>query len=73
MKFLMLLASLAIVACGDSYDSSNANEDVEEASKSLSEAMHDPIDAAEEVEEELMKAKDELDAAMRDAEGSLKE
>lgn len=73
MRYLILIASLTIVACGNSYDDSSENEDVEQASKSLSEAMHEPIDAAEEVEEELMKAKDELDAAMKDAEGALKE
>jgi len=70
MRYLILLASLAFVACGDSSDDSSAEEVIEEASKSLNESMHEPIDAAEEVEDELMKAKQGIDDAMREAEGA---
>ena len=70
MKALLFLSIFLLAACGGSNDDSAAAEDVEEAADVLGESYHDSIDAAEAVEEELMKAKDDLDAAMKEAEGS---
>lgn len=69
MRYLILLASLVCVACGDSSDDSAAAEAIEEAPDSMSESMHAPIDAAEQVEDELMKAKQGIDDALDEAEG----
>lgn len=70
MKHLFLLTLLAFAGCGDSSDESSANDAVEEASDVLGESFHDNLDAAEAVEDEVMKAKENLDAAMEEAEGS---
>lgn len=70
MKYIILLAALAFAGCGDSSDSSGATEAVEEASDVLGESFHDSLDAAEAVEEEVMQAKKDLDAAMQEAEGN---
>ena len=70
MKYMILLAALALGGCGDSSDDSSATEAVEEASDVLGESYHESLDAAEAVEEELMKSKEDLDAALKEAEGT---
>ena len=70
MKHIILLAVLALAGCGDASDESSANDAVEPASDVLGESFHDNLDAAEAVEEEVMKAKENLDAAMEEAEGA---
>jgi hypothetical protein len=70
MKALLFLSIFLLAACSGSNDETGTAEDVEEAADVLGESYHDSIDAAEAVEEELMNAKDELDAAMREAEGA---
>ncbi len=69
MKYLLLVVSLALIGCGTSDDSSDtsAADEVPEAESSVSEALHDPLDKAEAVEDVLMKAKEERDKALEDA------
>ena len=70
MKYILLLAALSLGGCGDSSDNSSATEAVEEPSDVLGESFHESLDAAEAVEEELMKSKEDLDAALKEAEGT---
>jgi hypothetical protein len=69
MKALLFLSIFLLAACSGSNDETGAAEEVEEAADVLGDSYHDSIDAAEAVEEELMKAKDDLDAAIQEAEG----
>ena len=71
MKYLPLVISLALIGCGTSDDSSDtsAADEVPEAEGSISEALHDPLDKAEAVEDVLMKAKEDRDKAIEDAAG----
>lgn len=69
MRYLILLAALAFAGCGDSSDDTSSAEAVEEASDVLGESMHESLDAAEAVEDELMKSKEDMDAALQEAEG----
>ncbi len=71
MKYLPLVISLALIGCGTSDDSSDtsAADEVPEAEGSISEALHDPLDKAEAVEDVLMKAKEDRDKALEDAAG----
>jgi hypothetical protein len=69
MRYLILLAALAFAGCGDSSDDASSTEAVEEASDVLGESLHESLDAAEAVEDELMKSKADMDAALKEAEG----
>jgi hypothetical protein len=69
MRYLILLAVLAFAGCGNSSDDSSAAEAVEEASDVMGKSLHESLDAAEAVEDELMKSKEDMDAALREAEG----
>jgi hypothetical protein len=69
MRYLILLAALAFAGCGSSSDDSGTAEVVEEASDVMGESLHESLDAAEAVESELMKSKEDTDAALREAEG----
>ena len=71
MKYLPLVIGLALIGCGTSDDSSDtsAADEVPEAEGSISEALHDPLDKAEAVEDVLMKAKEDRDKALEDAAG----
>jgi hypothetical protein len=69
MKHMILLAALALASCGDSTDQSGSTESVEEATDVLGESFHESLDSAEAVEGELMRAKENLDAAIEEAEG----
>ena len=69
MRYLILLAALAFAGCGNSSDDTSEPEAVEEASDVLGESMHESLDAAEAVEDELMKSKEDMDAALQEAEG----
>ena len=71
MKYLPLVISLAFIGCGTSDDSSDtsAADEVPEAEGSISEALHDPLDKAEAVEDVLLKAKEDRDKALEDAAG----
>jgi hypothetical protein len=68
MRYLILLAALAIAACGSSSDDSSAAEAVEQGSDVLGESLHESLEAAEAVEDELMKSKEDMDAAIEKAE-----
>ena len=68
MRYLILLAALAIAACGSSSDDSSAAEAVEQGSDVLGEPLHESLEAAEAVEDELMKSKEDMDAAIEKAE-----
>jgi len=69
MRYLILFAALALAGCGNSPDDSSAAETVEEASDVMGESLHESLDAAEAVEDELMKSKQDMDAALHEAEG----
>ena len=69
MRMLILLSVFLFAGCGGSDDNSTVAEDVEEAEDVLGESFHDSMDAAEEVEQELMKSKEDMDAALEEAEG----
>jgi hypothetical protein len=69
MRYLILLAALALAGCGNSSDDSGTAEAVEEPSDVMGESLHESLDAAEAVESELMKSKEDTDAALREAEG----
>ena len=71
MKYLPLVISLSLIGCGTSDDSSDtsAADEVPEAEGSISEALHDPLDKAEAVEDVLLKAKEDRDKALEDAAG----
>ena len=47
MRYLILLAALAIAACGSSSDDSSAAEAVEQGSDVLGEPLHESLEAAE--------------------------
>ena len=70
MKYLPLVISLALIGCGTSDDSSDtsAADEVPEAEGSISEALHEPLDKAEAVEDVIMKAKEDRDKALEAAE-----
>ncbi len=70
MKYLPLAISLALIGCGTSDDSSDtsAADEVPEAEGSISEALHEPLDKAEAVEDVIMKAKEDRDKALEAAE-----
>ncbi len=70
MKYLPLVISLVFVGCGMSDDSSDtsAADEVPEAEGSISEALHEPLDKAEAVEDVIMKAKEDRDKALEAAE-----
>ncbi len=70
MKYLPLVISLVFIGCGTSDDSSDtsAADEVPEAEGSLSEALHEPLDKAEAVEDVIMKAKEDRDKALEAAE-----
>ena len=69
MRYLILLAALAFAGCGSSSDDSGTSEAVEEPSDVMGESLHESLDASEAVEGELMKSKEDTDAALREAEG----
>ena len=71
MKYLPLVISSVLIGCGTSDDSSDtsAADEVPEAEGSISEALHDPLDKAEAVEDVLLKAKEDRDKALEDAAG----
>lgn len=65
MRYLVLLISLAFVACGGrSADDYSADEEVEEAAESIGATFHDALEAAEAVEDDLMEAKKGIDDAL---------
>ncbi len=70
MKYLPLVISLVFIGCGTSDDSSDtsAADEVPEAEGSISEALHEPLDKAEAVEDVIMKAKEDRDKALEAAE-----
>ena len=70
MKYLPLVISLVFIGCGTSDDSSDtsAADEVPEVEGSISEALHEPLDKAEAVEDVLMKAKEDRDKALEAAE-----
>ena len=70
MKYLLLAISLVLIGCGSSDDSSDSSaaDEVQEAEGSVSEALHDPLDKAEAVEDVLMKAKEDRDKALDEVE-----
>jgi hypothetical protein len=69
MRYLLLVFSLVLIGCGTSDDSSTtrAADEAPEAAGSVSEALHDPLDKAEAVEDVLMKAKEDRDKALEAA------
>ncbi len=69
MRYLLLVFSLVLIGCGTSDDSSTtrAADEAPEAEGSVSEALHDPLDKAEAVEDVLMKAKEDRDKALEAA------
>jgi len=69
MKYLLLVISLVLIGCGTPDDSSetSAADEVPEAEQTVSEALHDPLDKAEAVEDVLMKAKEDRDKAIEEA------
>ena len=70
MKYLPLVISSVLIGCGTSDDSSDtsAADEVPEAEGSISEALHEPLDKAEAVEDVIMKAKEDRDKALEAAE-----
>ena len=75
MKYLLLAISLVLIGCGTSDDSSDtsAADEVPEAEGSISEALHEPLDKAEAVEDVIMKAKEDRDKALEAAEDASSE
>lgn len=69
MKIIIFCAALALVGCGDASEKAGGTEAVEEAADVIGETYHESLDAAEAVEDEVMKAKENIDAAMQEAEG----
>lgn len=70
MRYAIILAVMMLSGCGGSSDDANAPEAVEEASDVMGETLHESLEAAEAVEGEIMKSKDDLDAALKEAEGA---
>lgn len=68
MRYLILLISLGVVACGGGATNEySADEEVEEAAENIGATFHDSLDAAEEVEDVLLDAKQARDEAIEDA------
>ena len=80
-QLLILLASLALFACGggDTGDSAEdavaetVEETAETVGESISDAMHDVMEEAEDVGDILEEKKAALDDAIEDAEGAVTE
>ena len=71
MRYAIILVVMMFGGCGGSSDDANAPEAVEEASDVMGESLHESLEAAEAVEGEIMKSKDDIDAALKEAEGSV--
>ena len=67
---LILLASLALFACGGGESSDTAEEATETVGAEVADGMHDAMDKAQDVEAILQESKEAIDEAVEEAEGA---
>ena len=74
MKYLMLLASLALVACGSSGDdATDEDSSGDTVGAEIAEDYNNAMDKAQNVEVLLQESKDNLDAALDEADEAIEE
>lgn len=74
MRVLIMAISLFLVACGGAADDeSTDNAPGDTVGAEIAEGFIDSMDKARDVENQLQKSKDEIDAALEDTEGGVKD
>ncbi len=74
MRVLIMAISLLLVACGGASD----DESIDDApgdtvGAEIAEGFIDSMDKARDVEDQIQKSKEEIDAALEEAEGGVKD
>lgn len=70
MKHLIIVASLLVLGCGGG-ESEDSAETADEEAEDIAGAYHDALDKAEAVEAIIEQEMEDLDAAIKDAEGDV--
>ena len=74
MKYLIVLASLALVACGSSdNDASDDTSSGDTVGAEIAEDFNNAMDKARNVEDLLQESKDNTDAALAEADEAIEE
>ena len=74
MKALVMASSLFFVACGGASDDESADgAPGDTVGAEIAEGFNKSMDKARDIEDQLQKSKEEIDAALEEAEGGVKE
>ena len=74
MKALVIASSLFLVACGGAADDdSTDNAPGDTVGAEIAEGFNESMDKARDIEDQLQKSKEEIDAALEEAEGGVKD
>ncbi len=74
MKALILASSLFLVACGGaSDDESTGDAPGDTVGAEIAAGFNKSMDKARDIEDQLQKSKEEIDAALEEAEGGVKD
>ena len=74
MKALIMASSLFLVACGGaSDDESTDNAPGDTVGAEIADGFNESMDKARDIEDQIQKSKEEIDAALEEAEGGVKD
>ena len=74
MKVLIMASSLFLVACGGASDDESPDDAPgDTVGAEIAEGFINSMDKAKDIEDQIQKSKDEIDAALEEAEGAVKD
>ncbi len=74
MKALIIASSLFLVACGGASDDDSIDDAPgDTVGAEIAAGFNESMDKARDIEDQIQKSKDEIDAALEEAEGGVKD